>query len=129
MDLERARERLLAERDRLARLRKQEMNAFDEMATDTELSNYDQHPGDSASETLEREWELSIIESLEGQLSLVDEALKRIDAGTYGLCEVCKEPIDEERLIERPMARFCRKHQEEVEKIAHAENGPESRLR
>lgn len=129
MDLKTARERLLAERDRLARLRKQEMETFDETALDTELADYDQHPGDSASQTLEREWELSIIESLEGQLSLVDEALKRIDAGTYGLCEICKHPIDEERLIGRPMARFCKKHQEEVEKTARAESGPASRLR
>jgi RNA polymerase-binding transcription factor DksA len=123
MDLNAMRERLLVERDRLAQLHKHEMEALDETVSDSELADYDQHPAEAASKTLDQEWELSVIESLEGQLSLIDEALKRIDAGTYGRCEICKRPIGEERLVERPMARFCKKHQEGVEKQVRAENG------
>ena len=40
----------------------------------------------------------------------VDDALARMDAGTYGLCEVCREPIDAERLIADPLSRFCLDH-------------------
>jgi DnaK suppressor protein len=120
MDLETARERLLTERDRLARLLEQERETFDEVVSDSELADYDQHPGDAASNTLQQEWELSVIESLENELNLIDQALKRVDAGTYGRCEICKRPIGEERLVERPMTRFCKKHQEEVEKHARA---------
>lgn len=40
----------------------------------------------------------------------VDDALARMDAGTYGLCEVCRGPIEPERLIGDPLARFCLDH-------------------
>jgi len=40
----------------------------------------------------------------------VDEALSRLQAGTYGLCDVCHEPIEPERLINDPLARFCLDH-------------------
>ena len=72
-----------------------------------ELSNIDQHPADHASETFEREKEITIIESLEAQLNEIDAALSRIDDGTYGKCEACGKPIGDERLEARPTARFC----------------------
>lgn len=37
----------------------------------------------------------------------VDDALGRVDEGTYGLCEVCRDPIDAELLLADPLARFC----------------------
>jgi sigma-B regulation protein RsbU (phosphoserine phosphatase) len=40
----------------------------------------------------------------------VDAALARMDAGSYGLCEVCHEPIEPDRLIADPLARFCLDH-------------------
>jgi sigma-B regulation protein RsbU (phosphoserine phosphatase) len=40
----------------------------------------------------------------------VDSALKRMDDGSYGLCEVCHEPIETDRLIADPLARFCLDH-------------------
>jgi sigma-B regulation protein RsbU (phosphoserine phosphatase) len=40
----------------------------------------------------------------------VDSALKRMDDGSYGLCEVCHEPIETDRLIADPLARFCIDH-------------------
>jgi len=43
-------------------------------------------------------------------LQEVDAALKRIDEGTYGLCKVCKEPIETERLIADPLVQFCLDH-------------------
>jgi sigma-B regulation protein RsbU (phosphoserine phosphatase) len=43
-------------------------------------------------------------------LQEVDAALKRIEEGTYGLCKVCKEPIEAERLIADPLVQFCLDH-------------------
>jgi sigma-B regulation protein RsbU (phosphoserine phosphatase) len=40
-------------------------------------------------------------------LEEVDAALRRMDVGTYGLCEVCNDPIETERLIADPLQRFC----------------------
>ena len=40
----------------------------------------------------------------------VDAALARMDAGSYGFCEVCREPIEAERLIADPLSRFCLSH-------------------
>ena len=42
-----------------------------------------------------------------GQLRLVEEALDRLDAGDYGVCLCCDEPIAEKRLRALPWARYC----------------------
>jgi len=41
-------------------------------------------------------------------LSKIDEALVRIEDGTYGMCEECGEPISVERLLARPVTTMCR---------------------
>jgi|SRR5579863_4063928 len=46
------------------------------------------------------------------QLRLVEEALKRLDSGEYGICPACEEPIAEKRLHALPWARYCVKCQE-----------------
>jgi RNA polymerase-binding transcription factor DksA len=71
----------------------------------SELSDYDQHPADTASETFEREKDVSILERLEAELAELQAALERIDAGTYGIDEVTGEPIAPERLAVLPTAR------------------------
>ena len=48
------------------------------------------------------------------QLRLVDEALDRLDAGDYGICLGCDEPIAEKRLRALPWARYCVACQENV---------------
>ncbi len=48
----------------------------------------------------------------------VDSALERMEAGTYGLCETCHEPIEEEYLAADPLARFCIEHLSTAEKDA-----------
>jgi RNA polymerase-binding transcription factor DksA len=70
-----------------------------------ELADYDQHPADTASETFEREKDLSILEQLEDELAELEAALARIDAGTYGIDEVTGEAIDPARLEAVPTAR------------------------
>ena len=77
---------------------------------DEELSSYDQHPADQATETVERGQFLSIIETTEASLRDVEEAVKRLDEGKYGVCEVCGEPIPDERLEALPETPFHVEH-------------------
>jgi DnaK suppressor protein len=50
------------------------------------------------------------LNELEGRLNSVLAALKKIDNGAYGMCEVCGEPIELERLSANPAATTCKKH-------------------
>lgn len=58
--------------------------------------------------------QLAVAERADDQLirllSEVDAALGRLDAGSYGLCEVCHDPIEPETLLADPLARFCIDH-------------------
>jgi RNA polymerase-binding transcription factor DksA len=46
----------------------------------------------------------------EAELADVEHALGRLDAGTYGTCEVCAGPADEDRLAAAPATRTCATH-------------------
>jgi RNA polymerase-binding transcription factor DksA len=70
-----------------------------------ELAHYDQHPADTASDTFEREKDLSILEGLEADLAEIEAALQRLEEGRYGIDEVTGEPIDRARLEAFPTAR------------------------
>jgi len=50
------------------------------------------------------------------ELEEIDEALKRIEDGTYGICEMCEEKIQEERLKIKPFAKYCIICREIIEK-------------
>jgi DnaK suppressor protein len=67
----------------------------------------DSHPADSASETLSREIELSLEDNADRLLAAIDAALKRLDGGTYGVCESCEQNISPERLEALPYATKC----------------------
>ncbi len=58
------------------------------------------------------------VAALETEYQDVLRALKKIVAGTYGICEISGEPIEEERLAVRPTARTCTQHQEEEYSLA-----------
>jgi DnaK suppressor protein len=73
----------------------------------SEFERYGQHPSELAADTLEREVELSIERDLAAQIDDVDDALRRLDQGRYGLCEVCGQPIGADRLVAMPAARRC----------------------
>lgn len=116
MNTDAARKRLDEERQRLTQaLESLETDAEAQKDSLSELSVYDEHQADIGTETFEREKDLSIIESVRGELDAVDAAFARIDAGTYGSCEVCHQPIGDERLDAVPAARFCVEHQAELE--------------
>lgn len=72
-----------------------------------ETDAVDQHPADEGSELFEREKNLTLQRTLEVTLQNVDDALRKFENGTYGLCENCGKPINEKRLQALPMATHC----------------------
>ena len=117
MDTDAARTRLTQERERVsALLANLEADAEAQKDSLQELSVVDEHQGDIGTETFEREKDLSIIESMQAELEDIDAALQRVEAGTYGNCEICKRDIGDDRLDAVPATRFCVEHQAEVER-------------
>ena len=72
-----------------------------------ELSNYDNHPADMGSELYETQHSMGLQVNEEYNIKEIDEALRRIEKGSYGICEFCGEIIDEQRLDIIPYARLC----------------------
>jgi len=77
-----------------------------------ELSAYDNHPGDLASELYEREKDIALNEHTELHRIAVREALERMEKGSYGDCVTCGQAIPYERLVVVPATRFCIEHAE-----------------
>ncbi len=105
---EEARRRLAGERDRVSGLiegLRVELGDSPESEDAGELAAYDQHPADLASDTFEREKDLSILEGLESDLAEIEAALRRIEEGTWGIDEGTGRPIDPARLEAYPEAR------------------------
>jgi RNA polymerase-binding transcription factor DksA len=69
--------------------------------------NYDSNFADSSQVTAERGEAERLAAELQETLDEVDAALGRLEAGTYGLCEVCGKPIGAARLEAMPAARLC----------------------
>ena len=117
MDTEQARERLNAERDRLIGVRgaASRLSTAANEATEGELSSADQHPAEQATETLERELDLGVLQSVDSELTELAAALDRLDAGTYGICEICGKTIPDGRLEAMPAARYCIEDQAKVD--------------
>ncbi len=121
MDTKRAQQLLQADRVRLERIRDgvsedQGLGVESQQASLSELSSFDQHSADIATETFEREKDESILEQVEGELNDIDHALARIEDGTYGTCEACGKPIGDPRLEAVPTARFCVEDQARAER-------------
>jgi RNA polymerase-binding transcription factor DksA len=69
--------------------------------------NYDSNFADSSQVTAERGEAERLATELREALDEVDAALVRLDAGNYGVCQVCGKPIGAARLEAMPAARFC----------------------
>jgi RNA polymerase-binding protein DksA len=67
----------------------------------------DNHLGDMATVTFDRELDEGLEEGAQQTLTQIDRALAKLDDGTYGTCERCGKPIAEERLRARPWATLC----------------------
>jgi DnaK suppressor protein len=74
---------------------------------ETEEETYDNHLADSATATLNREIDYTLEENSEHVLAAIEEALSRIEEGTFGTCVRCGRAIAEERLEAIPYATRC----------------------
>ena len=81
------------------------------------------HAADVATDLFEHELAIGLSHKVRQQLAEVEEALARIGAGTYGVCEDCHEKIDEERLRALPRARRCVSCQQRTENMAFRRRG------
>jgi DnaK suppressor protein len=115
-----ARKRLEEERTRLQSIRDNLHREQDEAVSDTggELSSFDQHPGDSGTETFEMEKNVSLLEQVDDELREIEAAFQRVEQGTYGTCQACGRPIGDERLEAMPATRFCVEDQAKAEREA-----------
>jgi RNA polymerase-binding protein DksA len=106
MNTDRYRDQLLDERERVSNsiLHLHEEGSLEE---ETEEETYDNHLADSATATLNREIDYSLEENSGHVLSAINEALERIESGTFGTCGRCGKPIAEERLDAIPYANRC----------------------
>lgn len=77
-----------------------------------DLNNPTADPNDVADSITAFEDNAAVEVELEARLLEVDSALARIEAGSYGVCRVCGEPIEEARLHANPAAATCIAHRE-----------------
>ncbi|HEX3255345.1 MAG TPA: TraR/DksA C4-type zinc finger protein [Gaiellaceae bacterium] len=108
MNTDRYRDVLLGERERVsAAIQHLHDDNAGSIEDETEEETYDNHLADSATATLNREIDYSLEENSEHMLTAIDEALQRIESGTFGTCKRCGNPIAEERLEAIPYANRC----------------------
>ncbi|HYO42993.1 MAG TPA: TraR/DksA C4-type zinc finger protein [Candidatus Limnocylindrales bacterium] len=94
------REALLAERNRvLEELRDTEVISPGQMTYGSQAA--------AASHVFEQQRDLALRDHNQAHLASIDEALARLDAGTYGLCTSCKRDIPAERLAALPWTALC----------------------
>src|SRR6266853_1373812 len=71
------------------------------------LSNMPLHPADLGTDNFEQEFTLNLLQNQEQVLREIADALERIRARSFGLCEECQQPIPIARLQALPYARHC----------------------
>lgn len=115
--LRQQRERLLALRDTL--LDSMQGMAQDNLRTradSSDASAFGMHQGDAGSDAYDRDFALSMLSQEQDALYEIDEALKRIDAGNYGICEMSNKLIPQARLEAIPFTRYTVECQAQIEK-------------
>ena len=106
--LEAEKQKLLAELKTIGREKPGIPGEWEAIPTDLDSDSADEN--ESADEIEEFEENSAIVERLEAQLKNVEKALEKIEDGTYGQCEVCREEINEARLKAFPAATTCIAH-------------------
>ena len=109
-ELKKLRQLLIQERERII----EEMRILDDRSlTASSDENSPQQPGfslqlaDSATDNIQVETDLAIRNIEAEQLSHIDDALRAIDGGNYGICQRCHKPLSFERLKVKPNAKYC----------------------
>src|SRR5213595_2526693 len=89
-------------------------------AEGSEASAFGMHQADAGSDAYDRDFALSLLSQEQDALYEIDEALKRVEIGTYGKCEMSGKPIPRARLEAIPFARFTVECQSQLEKLNKA---------
>ena len=76
---------------------------------------------DQASDSYDKDLANSLSETERARLNAVEAALKRVELGTYGLCDACNKPIPLPRLKVLPFAKFCVQCQQQEERTGRAQ--------
>jgi RNA polymerase-binding protein DksA len=102
---------LLEERERIesaiAHLHEENPGSLEEETGELASSSVDNHLGDTATATFDRQMGVTLEENAESVLAAIDGALRRIEEGTYGTCTRCGREIGRERLEALPYAELC----------------------
>lgn len=112
------------QREKLLQLRDAMVDSMAGVAQDTlrsraegsEASAFGMHQADAGSDAYDRDFALSLLSQEQDALYEIDQALKRIELGTYGVCEMSGKPISHARLEAIPFARFTVECQSQLEK-------------
>jgi DnaK suppressor protein len=112
------------QKERLLQLRDAMVDSMAGVAQDTlrsraegsEASAFGMHQADAGSDAYDRDFALSLLSQEQDALYEIDQALKRIELGTYGVCEMSGKPIPHMRLEAIPFARFTVECQSQLEK-------------
>jgi len=115
---------LLKQKERLLQLRDSMLDSMMGVAKDnlrtraegSEASAFGMHQADAGSDAYDRDFALSLLSQEQDALYEIEEALKRIDLGTYGVCEMSGKPIAHPRLEALPFARYTVECQSQIEK-------------
>jgi len=115
---------LAKQRTRLLQLKDTLLDSMQGVARDnlhagSETSAFGMHQADAGSDAYDRDFALSILSQEQNSLYEIDEALKRIDDGTYGICEISNKQIPRARLEARPFTRYTVECQADLEKRQH----------
>jgi RNA polymerase-binding transcription factor DksA len=103
---------------RLLELREQLLHQMNGLAQDSaqEMPGYSLHMADSGTDNFDRDFALSLLSSDQDAVYEIEEALKRIEKKTYGVCELTGKPIPKTRLNAIPWARFTVDSQAQLER-------------
>jgi DnaK suppressor protein len=112
------------QKEKLLQLRDAMVDSMAGVAQDTlrsraegsEASAFGMHQADAGSDAYDRDFALSLLSQEQDALYEIDQALKRIELGTYGKCEMSGKPIPRARLEAIPFARFTVECQSQLEK-------------
>jgi DnaK suppressor protein len=112
------------QKEKLLQLRDAMVDSMAGVAQDTlrsraegsEASAFGMHQADAGSDAYDRDFALSLLSQEQDALYEIDQALKRIELGTYGVCEMSNKPIPHARLEAIPFARFTVECQSQLEK-------------
>jgi RNA polymerase-binding transcription factor DksA len=121
----------MKQRARLLRLREDLAKEIQQLRGEAceEKPNYSMHMADAATDSFDRDLVLGLVSFEQEGLYEIDAALKRIENGTYGICELTGEGIPWERLEAIPWTRFSVQAENQIEGDVHPHIGPLGRVR